>query len=141
MKLHEIAECKKTTIVNEFREREPLPDGDSEEVLAPHKVKALQVLIRKGAKNMDADWKSPEHLVFKAYEVAGHTVPLPSMPDAWEQLEYLIGFAVGVLGNTRGPFAKWRRTEPKTYDRDEEAIEDVLKQMPGYTDVSELENM
>jgi hypothetical protein len=122
----------------EFREREPMVDGDPEEVLAPHKVKDLQVLIRKGAKDMDQDWKTPEHLVNKAYKVQGHTIPSPDMKEGWEQYEYLIGFTVGVLGNIRGPFAKWRRTEPKIPDPESEAVEAVLKKMPGYVNPNDI---
>ena len=137
--IQELNEAEKLLILQEFREREPMVDGDAEEVLAPHKVKDMQVLIRKGAKDLDQDWKSAVHLVNKAYKVGGHTIPTPDMKDGHEQYEYLIGFTVGVLSSVRGPYAKWRVTTPKKYDTQDEAIEQMLKKMPGYTDVSELE--
>jgi hypothetical protein len=123
----------------EFREREPLQDGDPEEVLAPHKVKNLQVLIRKGAKDLDQDWKNAIHLCNKAYKVAGHQLPLPHMKDGWEQYEYLLSFTVGVLSNTRGPDAKWRSTESKDHPSPEdEAVERTLRKVPGYLNSEEL---
>ena len=130
---------KLTDLLLEFREREPLQDGDPSQVLAPHKVKQLQVLIRKGAKDLNQDWKNAEHLVNKAYKVAGHKLPLPDMKDGWEQYEYLISFTVGVLSSVRGPTAKWRRTEPKIYSSDDDAaVERMLQKVPGYSDPKEL---
>lgn len=141
VKLNELlqANIDNSLILKEFREREPLQDGSPKEVLAPHKVKQLQVLIRKGAKNLEADWKNAEHLCNKAYKVAGHKLPTPDMKDGWEQYEYLLSFTVGVLSSVRGPTAKWRRTDPKVYSSDiDSAAERMLQKVPGYNDPDEL---
>jgi len=126
---------KRILTLLEFREREPLQDGDPTQILAPHKMKQLQVLIRKGAKDLDQDWRNTEHLVNKAYKVAGHKTPTPDMKDGWQQYEYLLSFAVGVLSSVRGPAAKWRRTEPKIIDNaDDAAVERILSKLQGYKD-------
>lgn len=139
MKLIELFKLQAHNVLLEFREREPLQDGDPEEILAPHKIKQLQVLIRKGAKDLDQDWKNAEHLTNKAYKVAGHKTPLPDMKDGWEQYEDLIGFTVGVLSSIRGPAAKWRRSEPEIYDTgDDAAVERILQKVPGYKDPEDL---
>lgn len=123
----------------EYRERESLQDGDPKQILAPHKVKQLRVLIRKGAKNLEASWKSGEHLCNKAYKVAGHKIPTPDMADGWKQYEDLLGFTVGVLSSVRGPTASWRRTEPKIYSNDiDSAAERMLQKVPGYSDPDDL---
>lgn len=138
MKLNEIKNVDNSLILKEFREREPLVTGDETQMLAPHKMKQLQVLIRKGAKDLDQDWVSAVHLVNKAFKVSGHRIPTADMTDGFDQYQFLIGFTVGVLGNIRGPNAKWRLTDMKTFDPENEAIEKVLKQMPGYENIEDI---
>ena len=66
--------------------------------------------IRRGAKDLEQNWKNALHLLNKAYEVTGIKVPSPEDKQAWKQYEELIQYSVKELADTRGLEGSWRTT-------------------------------
>lgn len=102
-------------LLMELKEREPLINGDGT-AIAPVIIKEIQSNIRKGAKDLDQNWKSAVHLCRKAFDVTGYEIPAMAEGDAWAQYEHLISVAVRELHKARGSSgqtSKWRSTELK----------------------------
>jgi hypothetical protein len=111
-------------LLNELKEREPMIGGDGS-ALPPVTIKEIQANIRKGAKDLDQNWKDAVHLTRKAYDVAGHDIPSMGDQDAWEQYTHLITVAVRELHKARGSsgqFSKWRSTDMRKFDDENTAI-------------------
>lgn len=102
----------------EYREREPMIGGDPKEVLPPYKIKEIRINIRKGATDLKQNWKNAIELVDKAYDVAGCVVPTPLKVDGWKDYKDMIELAVNVMAKTRGPYAKWRISQPPSEPQD-----------------------
>lgn len=85
----------------------------SELTTLPEKIiKELRNLIRKGAQDLQQNWKDALELVNKAYQVSNVRLPMPDHKGAWKQYMDLIGFGVQQLNATRGTNGQWRRTKP-----------------------------
>ena len=67
--------------------------------------------IRKGAKDLQQQWKDALELVHKAYQVTLVRRPAPDQKGAWKQYMDLIGYGVQQLRHTRGVDGKWRRSQ------------------------------
>lgn len=111
----------------EMRESEPNLSGDGT-AIPPIAVKDIKHLIRKGSKDLSQKWKDAIHLVKKAYDVAGYTLPLITQKDGWSQYEHLISFAVKELAKNRGFKGKtdWRTTQSKIKPDDSIISKDKL---------------
>lgn len=119
---------KEFEFLREMRESEPRLIGDGTSI-PPVAIKEIKHLIRKGAKDLNQKWKDAVHLVKKAYDVAGYTLPKITQKDGWTQYEHLIGFAVRELAKTRGRVGAettWRTTTPKAFDDDTVISKDKL---------------
>jgi hypothetical protein len=91
-------------------------------------VHEIRKNIRKGAKDLEQNWKNALHLLNKAYEVAGVKVPTPENKKAWKQYEELIQYSVKELADARGLDGPWRITytitEASTHKR-------IFVEIPG----------
>lgn len=110
----------KLQMLFELKEREPTIDGDGT-ALPPVKIKEIQHNIRKGAKDLDQNWKDAVHLTRKAYAVSGYDVPPMRDRDAWSQYTHLVTVSVRELHKARGSSGeagKWRSKERKKFGDD-----------------------
>lgn len=89
--------------INEDKDQQP-------KKLMPGEMDEIQKNIRKGAKDLDQQWKSAAHLTNKAYEVSKHQVPTPIQQDLWAQYFENIQRAVELLKKYRGLENDWRLT-------------------------------
>lgn len=108
----------KLKLLLELKEREPMLNGDGT-AFPPIIVKEIQRNIRKGAKDLDQNWKNAVHLCRKAFDVCGVEVPLMNTGDAWIQYEHLVSVAVRELHKARGSTGKysdWRKNELRKDD-------------------------
>lgn len=80
--------------------------------------------IRKGAKDLEQQWRDALELVHKAYQVTSVRRPIPSQKGAWKQYEELIKYGVQQLRSSRGTEGAWRMSKvmiPEGYE-DETAM-------------------
>lgn len=119
-----IAELLALNEANEEVVDEPLP-----EIV----VGELKSNIRKGAKDIEQNWKNALELVHKAYEVSSVRRPTPDTPQPWKQYEQLIQFAVRQLANTRGMSGEWRMSQAVTESALTEAR--IFVSVPGSVDM------
>lgn len=68
--------------------------------------------IRKGAMDLEQQWKDALELVHKAYQVTNVRRPVPTQKGAWKQYMELISNGVKQLRAARGTQGKWRQTDP-----------------------------
>jgi len=87
-------------------------DIDEITTLPEKVIKELRTLIRKGAQDLEQNWKDALELTNKAYEVSNVRKPAPDQKGAWKQYMDLLTFSVQQLRATRGADGKWRMTDP-----------------------------
>jgi hypothetical protein len=104
---------KETKTFTEFLITE---NSDDEITTLPDKViRELKGLIRKGAADLQQNWKDALELTNKAYHVGNVRKPTPDQKGAWKQYTDLLSFGVQQLSATRGRDGKWRKTEPVAF--------------------------
>jgi hypothetical protein len=98
-----------------------ITEGDDDITTLPEKIiKELKGLVRKGASDLQQNWKDALELTQKAYHVANVRKPTPDQKGAWKQYVDLIAFGVQQLSATRGRDGKWRKSDPINFS---EALE------------------
>jgi hypothetical protein len=103
-----------TSFIKYLAESNDLSDNKHE--YADHVIGELKKLIKKGAADLEQDWKNALELTNTAFKVAN--VQLPTLVNArqWKQYVALIRFAVAQLRHTRGGNGNWRMTPPVIAD-------------------------
>jgi hypothetical protein len=89
-------------LISENQDLSALPDSVMGEIKSN---------IRKGAKDLQQQWKDALELVHKAYQVTLVRRPSPDQKGAWKQYMDLIGYGVSQLRATRGIDGKWRMSQ------------------------------
>jgi hypothetical protein len=104
---------KETKTFTEFL----ITENSSDEITTlPDKVlRELKSLIRKGAADLQQNWKDALELTNKAYHIGNVRKPTPDQKGAWKQYTDLLTFGVQQLSATRGRDGKWRKTEPVAF--------------------------
>lgn len=117
-----------------------ITEGDSDEITTlPEKViREIKGLMRKGAQDLQQNWKDALELTNKAYHVGNVRKPTPDQKGAWKQYTDLIAFGVQQLSATRGRDGKWRKTEPVAFS--ESTTVDILTPSPGHSAPSHAKN-
>lgn len=102
-------------------------------------VSDIKSNIRKGAKDLEQNWKDALELTKRAYLVSGINLPTPTQSKAWKQYEDLIKYGVQQMAATRGLDGDWRLTAPalKEFAGDEKQYKHVgskrfFVELPGY---------
>jgi hypothetical protein len=117
-----------------------ITEGDSDDITTlPEKVvREIKGLMRKGAVDLQQNWKDALELTDKAYHVGNVRKPTPDQKGAWKQYTDLIAFGVQQLAASRGRDGKWRKTDPVAFT--ETATVDILTPSIGRSSPSTARN-
>lgn len=74
-------------------------------------ISEITGLIRKGAKDLEQQWKNAFELTNTAYHVANVKRPTPDQKGGWKQYEDLLKIGVKALADARGMSGKWRMSQ------------------------------
>lgn len=83
---------------------------DLDGVMTDQQVSELKKLIRKGADDLNQQWKNALELTNKAFQVMRLPIPHPEQTEAWSQYLNMVTFSVRNLARTRGQTGDWRIT-------------------------------
>lgn len=108
-------------------------ESDDLTTLPQQVIGEIRSNIKKGAKDLEQNWKNALELVNKAYQVANVRRPDPSQKGAWKQYEQMIQFGVQSLAQSRGLNGAWRTSQLLVRENENDPLVLVKKDPGGET--------